>query len=116
MTIGKLPLANHELWWLREGEGAHGDDPLPPDVVVDALSGRFRFVEEAEDAVGLRPPQLGAVHAILAHRSMEDFDPITVVMPTGTGKTETMLAAYCHDDRAVHARSTLGQSVGRRGE
>ena len=27
---------------------------------------------------------------------METAEPITVVMPTGTGKTETMLAACCH--------------------
>lgn len=41
---------------------------------------------------GLRPPQLGALHAIGAHWSLEQ-SPATVVMPTGTGKTETMLAA-----------------------
>jgi superfamily II DNA or RNA helicase len=41
---------------------------------------------------GLRPPQLGALHAIGAHWS-QHHHPATVVMPTGTGKTETMLAA-----------------------
>lgn len=41
---------------------------------------------------GLRPPQLGALHAIGAHWSLEQ-SPATVIMPTGTGKTETMLAA-----------------------
>lgn len=40
---------------------------------------------------GLRPPQLGALHAIGAHWSLHK-KPATVVMPTGTGKTETMLA------------------------
>jgi superfamily II DNA or RNA helicase len=40
---------------------------------------------------GLRPPQIGAVYAVLAHRTTTD-EPATVVMPTGTGKTETMLA------------------------
>lgn len=40
---------------------------------------------------GLRPPQLGALHAALAHWSITDR-PATIVMPTGTGKTETMLA------------------------
>lgn len=40
---------------------------------------------------GLREPQIGALHPILGHwRSSSD--PATVVMPTGTGKTETMLA------------------------
>lgn len=45
---------------------------------------------------GLRPPQLGALHAIGAHWSLS-HQPATIVMPTGTGKTETMLstlAAY----------------------
>lgn len=41
---------------------------------------------------GLRPPQIGALHAIGAHWSLYK-QPATVVMPTGTGKTETMLSA-----------------------
>jgi superfamily II DNA or RNA helicase len=41
---------------------------------------------------GLRPPQLGALHAIAAHWSVFR-NPATIVMPTGTGKTETMLGA-----------------------
>ncbi|MBX3387240.1 MAG: DEAD/DEAH box helicase family protein [Phycisphaeraceae bacterium] len=40
---------------------------------------------------GLRPPQLGALFAIGAHWSLHS-NAATVVMPTGTGKTETMLA------------------------
>lgn len=40
---------------------------------------------------GLRPPQLGALHSIGAHWSLHK-SPATIVMPTGTGKTETMLA------------------------
>lgn len=57
----------------------------------------FKFVEEIRDSdgkivqPGLRPPQLGALHATLAHWSVSKT-PATIVMPTGTGKTETMLA------------------------
>lgn len=40
---------------------------------------------------GLRPPQIGALHAIAAHWSLRT-DPAIIVMPTGTGKTEVMLA------------------------
>jgi superfamily II DNA or RNA helicase len=40
---------------------------------------------------GLRPPQIGALHAIAAHWSLSNGSAI-VVMPTGTGKTEVMLA------------------------
>lgn len=61
-----------------------------------SLRGRFAFVEVTDTTRGLRTPKLGALHAILAHRSTEDTEPITIEMPTGTGKTETMLAAYCH--------------------
>lgn len=45
-----------------------------------------------EEKRGLRPPQLGALHAIGSHWSLQTQTG-TVVMPTGTGKTETMLAA-----------------------
>jgi len=66
--------------------------------------GKFRFRAEIANAdgsvglgnEGLRPPQVGALHAIGAHWSLY-HQPATVVMPTGTGKTETMLsvlAAY----------------------
>ena len=54
----------------------------------------FRYVgddEAGEGRIGLRRPQLGALHAIHAHWSTSK-DVATVVMPTGTGKTETMLA------------------------
>jgi superfamily II DNA or RNA helicase len=40
---------------------------------------------------GLRAPQIGALHAIAAHWSLSR-EPAVVVMPTGTGKTEVMLA------------------------
>ncbi|MDE0179492.1 MAG: DEAD/DEAH box helicase family protein [Gammaproteobacteria bacterium] len=42
-------------------------------------------------SAGLRPPQVGALHAIGAHWSLHKT-PATIVMPTGTGKTETMIA------------------------
>lgn len=54
----------------------------------------FRYVSEdeaGEGRIGLRRPQMGALHAIHAHWSTNK-DVATVVMPTGTGKTETMLA------------------------
>lgn len=55
--------------------------------------GCFSYKQEnIESAVqGLRPPQLGALHAAQAHLSVHRT-PATVVLPTGTGKTETMLS------------------------
>ena len=40
---------------------------------------------------GLRAPQLGAIHSIQAH-CIASEEPATIVLPTGTGKTETMLS------------------------
>lgn len=78
-----------------------------PAVVADHANGwrgRFSFRVERPNSdgtvdagkEGLRPPQIGALHAIGAHWSLSN-QAATVVMPTGTGKTETMLsmlAAY----------------------
>lgn len=44
------------------------------------------------DKVGLRPPQVGGLYATGAHWSI-DTRLASIVMPTGTGKTETMLAS-----------------------
>lgn len=41
---------------------------------------------------GLRLPQLGALHSVLGYWTTGTMQPATVVMPTGTGKTETMIA------------------------
>jgi hypothetical protein len=91
----------NELWWLHVGPGAHGEEPLAPREVVEALAGRFIFREGSDTEKGLRRPQLGALHAMLAHESMEIREPVTIVMPTGTGKTETMLAAFAHSPKRV---------------
>ena len=95
-SINQRRLAGNEIWWLAEGLGAHGTEPRNSDEVAASLRGRFAFVEETTDEPGLRSPQLGALYAILAHQSMETNEPITIVMPTGTGKTETMLATFAH--------------------
>lgn len=46
--------------------------------------------EEPTESNGFRNAQVGAIHAVLAHWSVSE-QPCTVVLPTGTGKTETML-------------------------
>ncbi|NVP56618.1 DEAD/DEAH box helicase family protein [Rhizobium sp. DBTS2] len=77
--------------------------------VLDSISSNwpssFHFHHEKQNAdgtvsagnEGLRPPQIGALHAIGAHWSLTS-QPATVVMPTGTGKTETMLATLAAYD------------------
>ncbi|MDR4484114.1 MAG: DEAD/DEAH box helicase family protein [Nitrospirales bacterium] len=53
----------------------------------------FSYVQEdpEQDKIGLRGPQIGAIHAVHAHWAVSDA-PATIVLPTGTGKTETMLS------------------------
>lgn len=64
-----------------------------PNKITESWRNQFRFKTEhpPTGAKGLRKPQVGAVHAISAHWSVNK-DTATVVMPTGTGKTETMLS------------------------
>jgi superfamily II DNA or RNA helicase len=40
---------------------------------------------------GFRPGQLGSMHALLAHFSVQDY-PAIVSLPTGYGKTSLMMA------------------------
>lgn len=94
---GALSTEGTRLTWLRH----ENRDKLIANIARDGWSmmarsramaweGRFSFRAEAEQP-GLRPPQLGALHAIGSHWSLYTT-PATIVMPTGTGKTETMLS------------------------
>lgn len=80
--------------WLRHPQldGAAGPAPDVP-AVVSSWSTPFTYQEEDPNKgiKGLRSPQVGALHAIHSHWIVSE-DPATIVMPTGTGKTETMLA------------------------
>ena len=75
--------------WLRHPQMAEHT----PEEVLNSWTNQFSYKEEVdEDHPGLRKPQLGALHAILGHL-LSPSDVATVVLPTGTGKTETMLSA-----------------------
>ncbi|MCB1202903.1 MAG: DEAD/DEAH box helicase family protein [Verrucomicrobiae bacterium] len=72
---------------------------VTPDDVLANWDRAFKFKSSAigSDEPGLRPPQIGALHAIAAHFSVgSEFEPATVVLPTGTGKTDTMLATLVY--------------------
>ena len=75
--------------WLK----TPGSSDSPADVVT-SWRGKLAFLEEDRDAGinGLRQPQIGALYSILGHLKLPAEAGI-VVLPTGTGKTETMLAA-----------------------
>lgn len=66
------------------------------DQITKSWLGNFKMVSEyyqGESLVreGLRPPQVNAVYAIKAHWSVSN-QAGTLVLPTGAGKTDTMVA------------------------
>ena len=83
-------LADVGLAWI--GERAPGSPLAARESLVDG----FQFVREdaASGKNGLRLPQIGAVHAVLGYWTTGSTNPGTVVMPTGTGKTDTMVALF----------------------
>lgn len=84
-----IRLARHEhLRWI----GALNAEA--PECIRSSWTDAFSFAVEdvAAGRGGLRRPQRGAVHAILGYWTTGTHEPATVVMPTGTGKTETMVA------------------------
>jgi superfamily II DNA or RNA helicase len=78
---------------LLPAENAEIDYTAIISEVRASWNGAFSFVEEDPDnnIIGLRRPQIGAVHAIHMHWTVSE-SAATIVMPTGTGKTETMLS------------------------
>lgn len=99
------PLPPDGLWLrvpvgAKEGDAAasssswHRPTPLDPDLpkeVLASFDAAFTFREGSKDRPGLRSPQIGAIHAVLGYWTTQRLTPATVVMPTGTGKTDTML-------------------------
>ena len=51
----------------------------------------FKYPKELGEKAGFRSPQLGAIYAIKSHWTVSN-SAATIVMPTGTGKTEVMIA------------------------
>jgi superfamily II DNA or RNA helicase len=85
----------HAAWAKHPSSDGAGGFGHEREIVatLDSWRGAFSYVQEdsAEGIRGLRPPQIGAVHMVHGHWSVSDA-PGTIVMPTGTGKTETMLS------------------------
>jgi superfamily II DNA or RNA helicase len=98
-----------EVLWLRSDSPHQWLKPVPigeqrvlpnlkglPSTVLKSWKDQFFLKEEEQVEAetsnpGLRPPQIGALYAVLAHWKVTQ-EPANIVMPTGTGKTETMLA------------------------
>lgn len=69
---------------------------------------RINYPIATDGAKGLRNAQLGAIHAIASHFTVND-DPALVVMPTGSGKTAVLnLSAYLlHANRVLVISSSV---------
>lgn len=81
--------------WLKHPQlnvNGAGDEGQNLKAILDSWQNAFSYIEEDQrkNLRGLRRPQIGAVHAIHSHWTVSE-EPATIVMPTGTGKTETML-------------------------
>lgn len=80
---------------------------LSPEEIASSWNGKFHYkkaieaTETTAEVAGLRAPQIGALHSILAHLECGENESGIVVMPTGTGKTETMLS-FLVENRCVH--------------
>ena len=61
-----------------------------PETVVKSWENKFSYRKETLHQSGLRQPQWAATHAYLASETIKQRK--IIVMPTGTGKTETMLS------------------------
>ncbi|MDD4509826.1 MAG: DEAD/DEAH box helicase family protein [Oscillospiraceae bacterium] len=85
-NIDKLLTGEQKLKWLR-----HPSDAMSANQITKTWHNGIFLRQEAENEPGLRAPQIGAIYAVLAHWTTSN-NVATVVMPTGTGKTETMIS------------------------
>lgn len=67
---------------------------LSSSQVLESWKNGINFIQESFPMSfdGLRKPQIGALFALLSHWTTGE-ETSTIVMPTGTGKTETMICA-----------------------
>jgi len=89
MKVVSLKISKNNIFQLVPNNGTF----ISPSKVINSWTNQFTIRKEnlTKNKVGLRNPQVGALHAILSHWSYSN-EIGTVVMPTGTGKTETMLS------------------------
>ncbi|HEX8081455.1 MAG TPA: DEAD/DEAH box helicase family protein [Jatrophihabitans sp.] len=66
-----------------------GAEGPPPEAVVQSWDKCFDWQAAT---IGLRRPQLGALHAVIGYWTTGESESATVVLPTGAGKTDLMIA------------------------
>jgi superfamily II DNA or RNA helicase len=88
LSVTGSQFAVDNLTWLTKAP------PSEPTAVLQSLEGSFTFLEASDGSPGLWAPQLGAIHSVIGYWTTGEMDPATVVMPTGTGKTEAMIGLF----------------------
>lgn len=65
------------------------------------LYNSIKYPIASENTPGLRNAQIGAIHAIASHSTIEPIDTAVIVMPTGSGKTAVLMLApyFCANPR-----------------
>jgi superfamily II DNA or RNA helicase len=81
---------------LKPGTGSLGTVADATDAIAAGWKDHFQLIAEDFEGdhqlrKGLRPPQMGAIYATKAHWSVSNL-PATLVLPTGAGKTDTMVS------------------------
>lgn len=79
--------------YIYQNDFGHTDDWLSPDDILQTWDTPIVFIQEDKEKAirGFRSAQLGAIFAIKSYWTVSN-ESTTIVMPTGTGKTETMIA------------------------
>ena len=85
------------VYWERGDKKGHGREPKSAVEVANSIRATFRMHDGRGEKYKLRQAQLGAFHAFRSYQSLQDNSPATIVMPTGTGKTETMIAIFLYN-------------------
>jgi len=88
MDLIKQKVGKSYVAWLPLNEEKFNRD----QILETWKTNNFIFKEEREGILGLRPPQLGGIYAALGYDKSDKGYSATVIMPTGTGKTETILS------------------------
>ncbi len=97
---GLLDLSTLGIWHKHPAQISYSSNAARQqrDAVLSSWASGILYRSDKNVGGGLRTPQIGALHAIAAHWSVSQ-KPGIIVMPTGTGKTEVMvataLAAQC---------------------
>lgn len=93
-SIKSQNVGDNHLFWRSVGVGGHGSERRSPAEVAAKLENSFSLDNAVNGDMRFRDAQLGALYAILSRQFAGETSPKTIVMPTGSGKTETMLAAF----------------------